>query len=120
MSHLARALLVGASLCLACLLTACSPSDSGTAVTKISIYRDGGVIVSGFRTDPTNLRIALDRARDKKATVWLYIEPGSGVGSAVASTVLHRLSSAGMTYVLFTGDDFNEYFGPDGKRMRRH
>ena len=113
-------ILLGLSISIASLLTACSPSDSGNAVTKISIYKDGGVIVSGFRTDPNNLRIALDRAREKKATVWLYVEPGNGVGSSIASTVLHRLSSTGMTYLLFTGDDFSEYFGPDGKRVRLH
>ena len=89
-------------------LGGCGASDPGSAIVKISIYKDGGLIVSGFRTDPDKFDVAVTRMKEKHTTVWLYDEPVKGVGTLIERNVRAQLSDAGIPCVTYADDGFTQ------------
>lgn len=87
-------------------LAGCGRSEPAAAIVKISIYRDGGLIVSGFRTDPDKFSAAVTRMGEKQTTVWLYDEPGPGVGAAIDRSVRAQLAAADIPYRIYTDEGF--------------
>ena len=101
-------ILLGALVVAMPALGGCGGSDQDAATVKISIYKDGGLIVSGFRTDPTKFDVAVARMKEKKTTVWLYDEPAKGIGTAIERNVRAQLAQAGIPVRIYADEGFTQ------------